>query len=180
MRDFNEAIGRVISSCSVLKAEYEGWWEGNDHQMAVYHRSHPLYVVGSPNQGAFTLISVHKLSNTDFDLSDGGALVDTDLDIPGWKRDLPISNIQVDVLSQMVESEGLEFFDGIRATTPLFVYDESFGPQEFDRTATSLAEAAGELFNRSINHIGVDAEELTQDTEDGGQESGVGDERAFQ
>jgi hypothetical protein len=80
-----------------------------------------------------------------------------------------IPNIQLDPLSEMDESEGLEFFDGFRATRPLFVYDASFGPKQFDQTLSELSQISRMAFDMIIEEINVDIEEIEETA--GGKET---------
>jgi hypothetical protein len=122
---------------------------------------------------------VRRLSNIEgFSLVDSTPLVEVETELSEVYRSVGGENVTLQELTEMVESEGLEYFDGYRSSVPLFVYSDGFGPQQFDESLSKLDRYCREAFNKSLDVLGLDIDQM-QDATGSEDKTTGGDNLAF-
>jgi hypothetical protein len=180
MREFDTAIGTVASCCSVLKDPYQAVWTRQGQRITIQHRGGVVTLIANPTEGAFQAYSVRKLTNIEwFDISQSEAVVDLETELSELSDELAPSNIKLTALTETEASTGEEYFAGFRAERPLFVYDDGFGPQQFDETLSELDQTCRIAVNEIVDTLDLDIEEI-DDTAGEDEEAEEPESIAFQ
>jgi hypothetical protein len=119
-------------------------------------------------------MSVRQLSNLeDFDITRSEPIVEVEDELTDLFDNLQTANIRIEYLTETDESTGLEYFDGYRTSKPLYVFEDAFGPREFDESLAELDQIGRKAFNQTLDQLDVDidrpeetagSEEQPQDT----------------
>jgi hypothetical protein len=57
MREFDEAVGRLLGGAASLGMDFESEWDDGKRYVRLHHRSHTVTVIAAPDRGQFTLVS---------------------------------------------------------------------------------------------------------------------------
>lgn len=169
MREYDEAVGRLLGYAASLGMHFESECEDKKRYARLRHRDHVATVIATHHHGQFTLVSEQRFSNID------GRDVTESLQYDEVVKS-PLSPPQHPNISGMLFREtvdGVEYFDGVSLTTPLFVYDDDFTPKEFDQTVTVLGDMARERFVDKLSGVGLTYEEFSEADEGDGSPSDV-------
>jgi hypothetical protein len=169
MREYDRAIGRIAACCSAVGATYRGFRDQRGRQLVeINYRNGVFTLVTQPNDGYFRAMSVRQLSNVeDFDITRSEPIVQVENELTDLFDGLQTANIRIDYLTESDESTGLEYFDGYRTTKPLYVFEDGFGPREFDESLAELDQISRKAFNDTIDRLDV---EIAQPEETAGSE----------
>lgn len=171
MRDFDHAVGKIVSCCSAMGADYSGGLNQNgQHVVEIKHRGNPSVVWAHPTDAHFTAQTTRSLSNVDgFDLTKSKPVVNIESSIRQEYRELDLSIETADTVTEMNESESLEYFDGFIMRAPLYVYDDNFGASELDQSLSRINRLCASLFRNTLNEVGIDIEEADEAAGSGGK-----------
>jgi hypothetical protein len=170
MREYDEAIGQIAACCSTVGANFRGYSDKRGTQyVEVTYRNGVFTLVLQPSDSYVRAISARRLSNLDgFDITRSQPIVEVEEEIADLFDGLLTTNIRIDYLTETAESTGIEYFDGFRTTSPLYVFEDSFGPQTFDESLAELNQLTRKAFSETIDHLELDIEnpEATTGSED--------------
>lgn len=161
MRKHYEAIGKIAAAAHSLGATYEGSTErGEDGQVtlqiAIDLDGHFGHVFGEPHQEYFHIISSHALSN----ISSFNHQASSEPYVQHKETLLEYAEhqnpeIEVAVLKKPFEGDAVEYFDGYRAVSSIFPYDDNFGPKSLKRTLVGIEGAAQSSFSAAVDDMGI-------------------------
>lgn len=167
MREYDKAVGRIASCCSTMGATLQTTWSEQSQRLVINHRGGIFTITAPPADSYFNAYSVRRLSNINgVDLSDGEPIVNVQSDINELMDEFAASNITFEVLTEVTDSDALEYFDGYRAHKPLFVFNDNFGPRTFDESLSELDQTCRRAFNRTVDIVGMDIDEIDEATGD--------------
>lgn len=162
MREYDVAVGKVTSACSALKIPFHSWWD-QGQVIEIQPPSGLVTVFPSETRGCFTAVSVRRLTNIEgFDLTQSRPIVNAESEVADVLDQTDTSNVRVSELTDVAESEGLEYLDGCRSAIPLFVYDDTFGAKEFDEAISTLNNVSSNIFNQFLNVVDVNIDEIDE------------------
>jgi hypothetical protein len=169
MREFDRAVGRIAGYCSAVGADYNGGMDQQGrHVLRVQHRGGIFSIWAGPTEGHFTAQSERRLTNIEgFDVTNSRPVVEVESEIATHLKETRTGGSAVKTLSQMPDSDGLEYFDGYRVSKPLFVYEDDFGPREFDQRLSEIDEICASIFNETVDSVGIDTEQIDSAVESG-------------
>lgn len=164
MREFDEAVGRLLGCAASLEMDFESEWSGETRYIRLHHRSHVSTVIAAQDRGQFTLVSEQRVSAIDGrELTESYPFEEFEWPDP-WTHE-PFPNHDYSPFSGSVD--GTSYFDGVRVATPLFVYDESFGPRQLDRIVTRLGDMAVKTFAQATERLDLSDDEIHSADETG-------------
>ncbi len=172
MRDHDQAVGRIASCCVALDEEFNSFIDENGQRMVeVKHRGDIYAILAPQGASAFTVFNIRRLSGTSgYDISAGRPIPEIEADIRDilFEKETQNSAVSLDKITEFVETEGMEFFDGIRARRPLFVHEDGFGPRQFDTALTEVGRTCRATFDDILSVAGIDLD----NPEEAGSEDG--------
>lgn len=173
MQQFSEDLASVVACCIEFKDDFSGYWTDEGIPVVrVQHRGDVFSIY--PGEGDFLIASTSRLlSNVeDYPITESEPIVDVDYnEIQDIADGLGASNIKLDVETEMVESEALEFFDGYTTRAPLYL-DSEFGLREFDTVLCEVNEVSRRAFQDTIDALGIDTDVENASGGDSGPDSG--------
>jgi hypothetical protein len=128
----------------------------------------------------FRTISARRLSNLEgVNVTRSDPIVEVEADIADVVDSMLTTNLRIDYLTETNDSSAIEYFDGLRTTSPLYVFEDDFGPQTFDESFAELNQPTRKAFSETIDRLGLEIENPEQTT---GSEDELEQtyERAFQ
>ncbi len=166
IREYDRAIGKIASCCSTVNASYRGFRNQRGQQIIeIKYRNGVFTVVTQPTDSYFRAMSARRLSNIDgFDITRSRPIVQIEDELTALFDDLETANIHIDNLTEMHEDEEIEYFDAYRTLKPLYVFEEDFGPREFDESLSQLNQIGRKAFEQTLDRIDIDLEEIEETT----------------
>lgn len=181
MREYDRVIGRIVSCCSALNASYRGFRNQRGQQiLEIKYRNGVFTIVTRPTDSYFRAIAARRLSNIDgFDITRSRPIVQVEDELTALFDDFETANIRIDRLTEMDDAESIEYFDGYRTVKPLYVFEDGFGPKEFDESLAQLNQIGRKAFEQTLDRIDIDLDQIEATTgREDEPEEGYG--RAFQ
>lgn len=163
MMPHTEAIGRIVSYAASIGYDYNGW-TGNEgvNYISISAGGVHLTIACWPDQDYFTAVSTRRVSNIEgLDVDDSVPYVEAKemLKESAVKHTDP--EVRMEPLIEQVQNDAVEYLDGIKARSFLFVYEDQFTMSQFDEKVQVTDEAC-----RSVFFEIVDAYDLELDLAD--------------
>ncbi|WP_435359514.1 hypothetical protein [Haloarchaeobius sp. DFWS5] len=180
MREFDEALGNLVSCCSTMRASFEGVWDQDQYRIFVEHRGRPFTIFGKPSDGYFRITTTRRLLNIEgFEISQSTPVVNIRTELNRLYSSLDMRNIEIFEITETKSNDPVEYFDGFRAVAPIFVYEDRFGPKRFDESLCQIDRVVTDAFQEAVDIIGVDIEGIEETVGSDDTEVDTGG-RAFQ
>ncbi|MFB6254161.1 MAG: hypothetical protein ABEI06_06100 [Halobacteriaceae archaeon] len=166
MREFDKAVGKLMSCCSTMGASFRGeWTQNNQQRIMVRYRGTIFTIFGDPADGYFTAFSVRQLTNIDgYEVQQSQPIVQIENEINDLKNQVESGSLTLKPLTVEDDAQNIEYFDGFRAREPLFVFDDDFSTKEFDETLAELNKSCRSAFDSAIEMLDIDIDEVEEST----------------
>lgn len=159
MQESNKAFGTVAACANGFDDEYRGYATHNGQRvMDIHHWGGTFTIVPAGTASYFQAITVRQLSNIeDFPITESTPIVELDdTTIPDINSEFAMTNIQSERLIRRPENGQVDYFDGIRTSKPLFVFNDSFGLKDFDETLSEIEQINQRMFNKFLNELDIE------------------------
>lgn len=179
MKSHTEAIGRIVSYAASIGHEYNGWTESNGTQfVSLYGHGISITIACWSDQDYFTAVSARRVSNVEGLTADQGvAYVEAEEFVRELAIDVDKPEIRVEPIIETVQSDAIEYLDGIRAKSLLFVYEDRFTMSNFDKIIRATDRESRKAFQEVVDKFEL---ELDPDDEAVNQTDTEPTQTAFQ
>jgi hypothetical protein len=159
MQEADEAFGTIAACANAFNDEYRGYVTQNGQQvMDIHHRGGQFTIVPAGTNSYLQAITARQLSNIEeFPITESTPIVELDdATLSDINSEIPMTNVQSEKLIHTPDDDPVEYFDGIRTSKPLFVFDEAFGLKDFDETLSKIEQINRRMFNALLTELDIE------------------------
>lgn len=158
MKPETKAVGEVISYATAIGYEYNGWvGESDTRFLTLYLGDTTVTIACWTDREYFTTVSNRRVSNVEGLTADQSVpYVDAEDVLTESVARVADSEVRIEPIRETVSGDAVEYLDGVRARSMLFVFEDDFSMSTFHKHIKTVNDASRTIFMEIIDEFDLD------------------------